>query len=44
MIVIGLTGKTDGKMAALCDVEIRAPYTEYSDRLQEIYIKVIHSW
>jgi len=41
--VIGLTGKTGGKMAALCDVEIRAPDSEYSDRVQEIHIKVIHS-
>jgi D-sedoheptulose 7-phosphate isomerase len=41
--VIGLTGKTGGKMAALCDVEIRAPHSEYADRAQEIHIKVIHS-
>ena len=41
--VIGLTGKDGGKMAALCDVEIRAPFSEYSDRVQEIHIKVIHS-
>lgn len=41
--VIGLTGKDGGKMAALCDVEIRAPFSEYSDRIQEIHIKVIHS-
>jgi D-sedoheptulose 7-phosphate isomerase len=43
MKVIGLTGKTGGEMAALCDVEIRAPYSEYADRAQEIHIKVIHS-
>ena len=30
-------------MAELCDVEIRAPYSEYADRAQEIHIKVIHS-
>lgn len=41
--VIGLTGKDGGKAAALCDVEIRAPYSTYSDRAQEIHIKVIHS-
>lgn len=41
--VIGLTGKDGGKMADLCDVEIRAPYSEYADRAQEIHIKVIHS-
>ena len=43
MKVIGLTGKDGGKMASLCDVEIRAPYSEYADRAQEIHIKVIHS-
>lgn len=43
MKVIGLTGKDGGKMAPLCDVEIRAPKTEFADRAQEIHIKVIHS-
>ncbi len=43
MKVIGLTGKDGGKMASLCDVEIRAPQSEYADRAQEIHIKVIHS-
>ena len=43
IIVIGLTGKDGGKMAGLCDVEIRAPHSEYADRAQEIHIKVIHS-
>lgn len=43
MKVIGLTGKGGGKMAELCDVEIRAPHSEYADRAQEIHIKVIHS-
>ena len=42
MTVIGLTGKTGGGMAKLCDVEIRVPWTGYSDRVQEIHIKVIH--
>ena len=42
MIVVGLTGKTGGEMAALCDVEIRVPWKKYSDRVQEIHIKVIH--
>ena len=42
MLVVGLTGKDGGKMASLCDVEIRAPHTEYADRAQEIHIKVIH--
>ncbi len=43
MKVIGLTGKDGGKMAPLCDVEIRAPKSNYADRAQEIHIKVIHS-
>jgi len=41
--VIGLTGNDGGKMASLCDVEIRAPKSSYADRAQEIHIKVIHS-
>lgn len=43
MLVVGLTGKDGGQMAELCDVEIRAPYSSYADRAQEIHIKVIHS-
>jgi len=41
--VVGLTGKTGGEMANLCDVEIRAPHSEFADRAQEIHIKVIHT-
>lgn len=43
MKVVGLTGKDGGKIRNLCDVEIRAPHSEYADRAQEIHIKVIHS-
>ncbi len=43
MKVIGLTGKTGGEMADLCDIEIRAPHSNFADRAQEIHIKVIHS-
>jgi D-sedoheptulose 7-phosphate isomerase len=42
MKIIGLTGKDGGKMNSLCDIEIRAPHSEYADRAQEIHIKVIH--
>ncbi|GAB3822840.1 D-sedoheptulose 7-phosphate isomerase [Pontibacter rugosus] len=42
MVVIGLTGKDGGKLAPLCDVEIRVPHFGYADRVQEIHIKVIH--
>lgn len=40
--VVGLTGKDGGKLASLCDVEIRVPHTGYADRIQEIHIKIIH--
>lgn len=43
MQVVALTGKTGGEIASMCDVEIRAPYTEFSDRAQEIHTKIIHS-
>lgn len=43
MKVIGLTGKSGGKMAGMVDVEIRAPHSDFADRAQEIHIKVIHS-
>lgn len=42
MHVVGLTGKDGGKLSTLCDVEIRAPFSAYADRAQEIHIKVIH--
>ena len=41
--IIALTGKSGGQLAQNCDVEIRTPFTEYADRVQEIHIKVIHS-
>lgn len=43
MKIIGLSGRDGGKMVGLCDVEIRAPKSDYADRAQEIHIKVIHS-
>lgn len=43
MKIVGLTGKDGGKMAGLCDAEIRAPQSKYADRAQEIHIKCIHS-
>jgi D-sedoheptulose 7-phosphate isomerase len=42
--VIGLTGKDGGKLAGLCDYEVRVPWFGYADRIQEIHIKVIHSF
>ena len=43
MKVIVLSGKDGGLLKAMCDVEIRAPFSQYADRAQEIHIKVIHS-
>lgn len=43
MKVVGLTGKDGGKMAGLCDIELRAPHSDYADRAQEVHIKIIHS-
>jgi D-sedoheptulose 7-phosphate isomerase len=43
MVLIGLTGKDGGKLAPLCHSEIRAPQSQYADRVQEIHIKVIHA-
>ena len=40
--VVSLTGKDGGKLSGLSDVEIRVPHFGYSDRIQEIHIKVIH--
>lgn len=41
--VVGLTGKDGGKLAALCDVEVRVAHQGYADRVQEVHIKVIHA-
>ncbi|MBM3159982.1 MAG: D-sedoheptulose 7-phosphate isomerase [Bacteroidetes bacterium] len=43
MKTIVLTGKNGGKLSQLADLEIRAPYSEYADRAQEIHIKIIHA-
>jgi len=43
MFCIALTGKSGGELASVADIEIRAPHSEYSDRAQEIHIKVIHA-
>jgi D-sedoheptulose 7-phosphate isomerase len=41
--VVALTGKDGGTLASCCDVEVRVPWMEYADRVQEIHIKVIHA-
>jgi D-sedoheptulose 7-phosphate isomerase len=42
MKVVALTGKTGGLLANLADVEIRVDGGKYSDRIQEVHIKVLH--
>ena len=42
MNVIGLTGKDGGILASKADLEIRVPHFGFSDRIQEIHIKIIH--
>lgn len=42
MFVVALTGKDGGKLASLADAEIRVPHFGYSDRIQEVHIKIIH--
>ena len=44
MKTLVLTGKGGGKLAELADLEIRAPYSEFADRAQEIHIKIIHNF
>jgi D-sedoheptulose 7-phosphate isomerase len=41
---IVLTGKDGGQLAGLADLEIRAPFSPFADRAQEIHIKIIHSF
>lgn len=43
MKVIALTGKNGGKLAEFSDVEIRVPHDGFSDRIQEVHIKIIHT-
>ena len=43
MKIIALTGNDGGNLANECDVEIRVNHKGYSDRIQEIHIKIIHS-
>lgn len=42
MRVIGLSGKEGGQLKEKCDVCMVVPWHEYSDRIQEIHIKIIH--
>ena len=42
MKVVGLTGKTGGLLAGMVDQEIRVRGRKYSDRIQEVHIKILH--
>lgn len=44
MKVVALTGNDGGKIADKADVEVRVPHHGYADRIQEVHIKVIHSF
>lgn len=43
MKIVALTGKDGGKLAKMADVEIRVPHFSWSDRIQEMHIKIIHT-
>jgi len=40
--VIALIGRDGGKLASLADISVIIPHQGYSDRIQEIHIKIIH--
>ncbi len=42
MKVVALTGRTGGLLSKLADVEIRVEGGSFSDRIQEIHVKVVH--
>jgi len=42
MKVITLTGKDGGQIGGMSDIEIRVEHQGYSDRIQELHIKIIH--
>jgi len=42
MTVIALTGKDGGNLAPVADIALVIPHDGYSDRIQEIHIKIIH--
>ncbi|MBV9829427.1 MAG: SIS domain-containing protein [Alphaproteobacteria bacterium] len=40
--VIALTGRSDSALGALADIDICTPVGRFSDRVQELHIKVVH--
>lgn len=43
MKIIGLTGADPHQLPDLCDVVITVPHPGYSDRVQEVHIKILHT-
>jgi len=43
MKTIALTGSDPHRLTELCDAVITVPYSGYSDRIQEIHIKILHA-
>jgi D-sedoheptulose 7-phosphate isomerase len=43
MLVVALTGNHGGALGGMADVVLSTPQSRYSDRIQEIHIKIIHS-
>ncbi|MBM71856.1 MAG: phosphoheptose isomerase [Crocinitomicaceae bacterium] len=43
MIIIAMTGCDGGELANVCDHEIRIPWEDYADRIQEMHIVCIHT-
>ena len=42
MKVVSLTKEGENRLREISDITIASPETPYSDRIQEIHIKVIH--
>ena len=42
MRVVALTGKNGGLLAGMADAEVRVKGRQYSDRIQEVHIKILH--
>lgn len=42
MTVVSLTGKDGGKLKAISHVNLNVAHFRYSDRIQEVHIKIIH--
>lgn len=42
MKVVAFTGKTGGLLARLADAEVRVDGGKYSDRVQEVHVKIVH--